>query len=286
VVRADRFVYENAKNATGSTSGNGYSRFGIMGIWQAMLLVAKMLAEGWDNPGDLQQAAADCVGPNIPPPGLTYACRLLWLSRMWRIPGYHHSCEYPDLLHCLYLGTVREATASHVMELATYSPQLQAYETWDERLHHLHGDFQMWCKEHQFRPSLLDGLSLIKLGVDAVSLDYPLGPGKGWANRVLIAYLADRLSALSESVPELRLAAVNTWSITAFANLLDNCPIWLTDDQAILAQQNPCCIVVLHAACSSQLSCYPAVMIQGSADGIATRTKFGRSSTSSTVKSY
>ena len=68
------------------------------------------------------------------------------------------------------------------------------------------------------------------------------------------------------------MAAVNTWSITAFANLLDNCPIWLTDDQAILAQQNPCCIVVLHAACSSQLSCYPAVMIKGSADGIATRT--------------
>lgn len=78
---------------------------------------------------------------------------------MWRIPGYHHTCEYPDLLHCLYLGTVRDATASHLMELARYSPQLQAYETWDERLHQLHGDFQMWCREHHFRPSLLDGLS-------------------------------------------------------------------------------------------------------------------------------
>ena len=80
-------------------------------------------------------------------------------SRMWRIPGYHYSCEYPDLLHCLYLGTVRDATASHLMGLASFSPQLQTYDTWDERLHHLHGDFQMWCREHHFRPSLLDGLS-------------------------------------------------------------------------------------------------------------------------------
>ena len=30
---------------TGNTRGSGYSRFAIMGIWLAMLLVAKMLAE-------------------------------------------------------------------------------------------------------------------------------------------------------------------------------------------------------------------------------------------------
>ena len=78
---------------------------------------------------------------------------------MWRIPGYHHSCEYPDLLHCLYLGTERDAAASHVMELAKFSPQFQTYETWDERLHHLREDFQMWCREHHIRPSILDGLS-------------------------------------------------------------------------------------------------------------------------------
>ncbi|CAE7674264.1 unnamed protein product, partial [Symbiodinium necroappetens] len=111
-----------------------------------------------------------------------------------------------------------------------------AYETWDERLHQLHGDFQMWCREHHFRPSLLDGLSLVKLGIDAISLDYPLGPGKGWTNRVLMAYLAERFSVLSESVPELRLAAVNAWSITAFSNLLDKCQIWLTDDEARLGR--------------------------------------------------
>lgn len=167
VVRADRFVYQNAKNVTlerlqrhfadsFKISGNPEAEGNAPHGQNAGRICPRCycdgstpgkhwadMQEGWDNPGDLQQAAADCVGPNIP---------------MWRIPGYHHSCEYPDLLHCLYLGTVRDATASHVMELATYCPQLQAYETWDERLHHLHGDFQMWCKEHQFRPSLLDGL--------------------------------------------------------------------------------------------------------------------------------
>ncbi|CAE7802366.1 unnamed protein product, partial [Symbiodinium sp. KB8] len=194
-MRADRFVYQNAKNVTLEGLQRHFAdSFKISGNPEAEG------QHGWT------------LHPVISKGDWKY-------KREWLQQVRH----YGNLAGCgEFLATITRVN----IQICSI-----AYETWDERLHHLHGDFQMWCKEHQFRPSLLDGLSLIKLGVDAVSLDYPLGPGKGWANRVLIAYLADRLSALSESVPELRLAAVNTWSITAFANLLDNCPIWLTDDQ-------------------------------------------------------
>ena len=62
---------------------------------------------------------------------------------------------------------------------------------------------------------------------------------------------------LSDSVPEIGLAAVNAWSITAFANLLDACSIWLTDGEAVLAQQNPCCIALTPACCFSCVVQFP-----------------------------
>ena len=37
---------------------------------------------------------------------------------------------------------------------------------------------------------------------------------------------------LAESVPELRVAAVNAWAINQFNCRLDRCALWLTDSEA------------------------------------------------------
>ena len=64
-------------------------------------------------------------------------------------------------------------------------PQYQHLSTFDDRLHHLSTDMWRWCKEHNIPSSSLEELSLQKLGVDTLSLDFPLAYSKGWNNKVL-----------------------------------------------------------------------------------------------------
>ena len=126
--------------------------------------------------------------------------------------------EVPDILHSVWIGAARDAIGSLMMDLAEFSPDLQ-FETWDERLQALTLDAREWCRQHKFAPSLVEDFSssssclnflfcisilqkppkrhmvylwlclahtgLVKLSVDAVSLDYPQGPAHGFTNRVL-----------------------------------------------------------------------------------------------------
>ena len=73
--------------------------------------------------------------------------------------GYHVSAEYCDLLHCLWLGTARDAVGSHVMLLAENMPGARQLELWDMRLSFIYEDFAAWCRQHKIRPSTIDGLS-------------------------------------------------------------------------------------------------------------------------------
>ena len=79
---------------------------------------------------------------------------------LFRLPGYDASCEYPDLLHCLWLGTGRDAVGALTMLLARFFPPVQHLDTFDERLRHIHFDIRDWCKQHGLRPSTIDELSL------------------------------------------------------------------------------------------------------------------------------
>ena len=85
--------------------------------------------------------------------------RMTFAIRMHNMFGWRPSCEYPDLLHCLWLGTGRDATASHVLELAKHWRPLQQYDTWDQRLRVIHQDFQCWCSKHGLRASVIDEIS-------------------------------------------------------------------------------------------------------------------------------
>ncbi|CAE7395455.1 Cpr, partial [Symbiodinium sp. CCMP2592] len=101
------------------------------------------MAERFNNQADLDEAARTSVGRDI---------------ELFRLPGYDASCEYPDLLHCLWLGTGRDAVGSLTMLLARFWPPVQHYDTFDERLRHIHFDLREWCRQHGLRPSTIDEL--------------------------------------------------------------------------------------------------------------------------------
>ena len=70
---------------------------------------------------------------------------------------------------------------------------------------------------------------LSKLGVDAVSFDFPSGFSKAGTNKVALCFLADFLR--TTTAPELKFHAVMTWAITKFANVLHHGKVFLTDDE-------------------------------------------------------
>ena len=65
--------------------------------------------------------------------------------------------------------------------------------TWQDGLSELCCRFHTWCDLHGLDKSALDQLTLARLHVDAVSYDFPLGPSKAYANRLLLAFCADFL---------------------------------------------------------------------------------------------
>ena len=105
--------------------------------------------------------------------------------RMWDLRGWTPEMEWPDVLHVVWLGIGRDTAGTICMLAARWLPKFQHMKTYDDRLHELTLGLWDWCKRHCVDTSGVEELSLQKLGVETVSLDYPLGYSKGWANKVL-----------------------------------------------------------------------------------------------------
>lgn len=97
--------------------------------------------------------------PLVPPRPYTQGAGLTIPLRELR--GWDASCEYADLLHALWLGTARDAVASHLLLYAQYAPDLEMYPTWDERLRQILADFKAWCNANKIRASVIDEMSLL-----------------------------------------------------------------------------------------------------------------------------
>ena len=134
--------------------------------------------EAFNAPADILAARATSVGPNV-------AVR--------ELAGWTPESEVPDLLHVVWLGTGRDLVGSLCMEAA----ELSAGDgvTYDERFITLRRSMQKWCLDRNIRASVIEELTLAKLGVKTLSLDYPQGPSKGYANKVMVAFFADQLRA-------------------------------------------------------------------------------------------
>ena len=132
--------------------------------------------------------------------------------------------EYADILHVLWIGVARDLTGSLLMEVAEKHSFDQS-PSYDSRFRIIHGSLTRWCQKNGIRPSTVELFSFLvasrpfqscslshlrlwsqfllvflhsslslsclsqwglqKLGVDALSYDYPLGPSKAYANRVV-----------------------------------------------------------------------------------------------------
>ena len=143
--------------------------------------------ERFNSARDIQAARATAVGPDI-------AFR--------QLSGWTPEVEAPDLLHVVWLGTGRDLVGSLCMEAVEHSRDFDGV-TYDERFIGLRRSMQNWCIQRDIRPSTIEEITLSKLGVHTLSLDYPQGPSKGYANKVMVAYFADVLQAawLQRKIP-------------------------------------------------------------------------------------
>ncbi|CAE7831362.1 Cpr [Symbiodinium necroappetens] len=165
--------------------------------------------ERYNNTADLLLAQDSRVGPDI---------------ALHSVKGWSPLGEMADLLHAVWIGTARDAVGSLLLDLAEFHPQCQSMTTWDERLKLLHAEILTFCCENGIRQSTIEEISaslalriafyrfsvcicvnrepcylmrvqldpktefqagLTKLSVEHVTLDYPQGFSKGYANRVL-----------------------------------------------------------------------------------------------------
>ena len=70
------------------------------------------------------------------------------------------------------------------MDIVQMHPDF-AQMTWNEGLQELCSRLWVWCSERGLDASIIEELSLVKLSVDAISYDFPKGPSKGFAVRIL-----------------------------------------------------------------------------------------------------
>ena len=102
------------------------------------------IAENFNNDDDLRAAEATAVGVELP---------------FRRLQGWSAGCEYPDMLHCVWLGVARDLIGSMCLDLIEYDASYELGATYDDRLQLLLTEIQTWCRAHGIRPSTLDDLS-------------------------------------------------------------------------------------------------------------------------------
>lgn len=112
---------------------------------------------------------------------------------MRSVPGWSPENEWPDLLHCLWLGPMRTVVGSVIMDVVTDTEYFGgAGCDLDMRLNNLTVDLSSWCVKHGLPANIIEEISLQKLHVDALRWDAPFlsgQQGKGFAMKVAVVSL-------------------------------------------------------------------------------------------------
>ena len=152
-------------------------------------------------------------------------------SRLRKLSGWNCDMECADLLHTVWIGCAKDLVGSVLLDVVQYDPRLASAESWDAGLAALLSLFHSWCETRKLDKSLVEELSLVKLGVtNAVAFDFPKGMSKAYPNKVLVYFLADLLQATT--VPELKRQAVACWALANWSYVIDMAEVFLTDVQA------------------------------------------------------
>ena len=178
------------------------------------------------------------------------------------IPGFHPDMESADVLHCLWLGSAKDACASILADVVEYHPEFLHYESWDLAFQALTTLFHEFCQRHHLDASLIEEISLVKLSIDSINFDYPAGFAKGYTNRVCLAFLAHFLQGTQ--IEELKFPAVMAWSVTHFGFTLDRAGLFFTDSERLQAGRAGLTYVQTHVHCAREalLRCRPRYKVR------------------------
>ncbi|CAE7238466.1 unnamed protein product, partial [Symbiodinium necroappetens] len=148
-----------------------------------------------------------------------------------KLSGWNCDMECADLLHTVWVGCAKDLVGSVLLDVVQYDPRLANSDSWDSGLAALLSLFHSWCETRKLDKSLVEELSLVKLGVtNAVQFDFPKGMSKAYPNKVLVYFLADLLQATT--VPELKRQAVACWALANWSYVIDMAEVFLTDAEA------------------------------------------------------
>ena len=125
-----------------------------------------------------------------------------------KLPNWVPEMEQSDLLHNLWLGAARDAVGSMLMEVVQRHEMFVETSSFNEALAVLCACIPDWCSKNNVERSVIDELSLTKLSVESLYLDYPSGMSKAFANRVAAAFVSDFLDGTAD--PELQMVQTCT----------------------------------------------------------------------------
>ena len=183
------------------------------------------------RPDDVLRILDDNMAPSLP---------------LRRLPGWSPDMEAADTLHNCWMGPVKDCVASILMDIAQFDPRYTAYSVWDDALMAILHNFHAFCENHGLDKSVLDEISLVKLGVQALQFDFPSGFSKAYTNRILMLFVAHHLKATA--VPELQLQAVAAWAVSLFGQCLDRGGVFFTEAERQCAAQSGLIFSQAHVA--------------------------------------
>ena len=129
-----------------------------------------------------------------------------------------------------------------------------------------------WLAQRGESAALIEEQSLVRLGVASLSTDYPKGPGKGYAVKLMTAFAADSLKDTLD--PVLQPCAALAWSVTKFQSVLDDADMWLSETQAAQALEAGTlyCQMYMHLAATALAMARPRYYVRPKMHSFACET--------------
>ena len=120
-----------------------------------------------------------------------------------KLPNWVPEMEQSDLLRNLWLGAARDAVGSMLMEVVQRHEMFVETSSLNEAPAVLCTCLHDWCSKNNVERSVIDELSLTKLSVESLYLDY-----------VAAAFVSDFLAGAAD--PELQMVQTCAWALTKF----------------------------------------------------------------------
>ena len=157
----------------------------------------------------------------------------------------------------MFQVVIMHAQGSLIMDMVESHSDYMHLPGYDDRL----TLWREWLAQRGESAALIEEQSLVRLGVASLSTDYPKGPGKGYAVKLMTAFVADSLK--DTLGPVLQPCAALAWSVTKFQSVLDDADMWLSETQAFQALEAGTlyCQMYMHLAATALATARPGITL-------------------------